>query len=102
VRGAAAAGAAAASAAAVCVHFTASCIHARSSEDMAATAARAAAPMPATQCASASMPGEDLNDREGGWTGLGWKVGAHGATVTRSVGAESKRRNDARKNNSGE
>lgn len=66
MRGAAAAGAAAASAAAVCVHFTASCIHARSSDDMAATAARAAAPMPATQCASASMPGGVLNDRERG------------------------------------
>ncbi len=74
MRGAAAAGAAAASAAAVCVDFTASCMHTRSSADIAATAARAAAPMAATQCASASMPGTVLDDMEitflGGGEGL--------------------------------
>ncbi len=64
MRGAAAAGAAAASAAAVCVDFTASCMQARSSADIAATAERAAAPMAATQCASASIPGTVLDEME--------------------------------------
>lgn len=56
MRGAATAGADATSAAAVCVDFTASCMQARSSDEIDATAARAEAPTAATQCASASIP----------------------------------------------
>ena len=58
------AGTDAASAAAVCVDFTASCMQARSSDEIAETAARAAAPTAATQCASASIPVNYVRDFE--------------------------------------